>query len=86
MRISYDPQVDALTIRLVEGPVQCQVIHLTDQVAVDLGADERLVALEILDASELLPGVRTEGVELENLPVFGTTFHVSRRRRASVAV
>ena len=84
MRISYDPQVDALTIRLVEGPVQCQVIHLTDQVAVDLGADERLVAVEILDASELLPGVETEGVELENLPLFGARSRVSPRRRTSV--
>ncbi|NCO42190.1 MAG: hypothetical protein COZ06_22985 [Armatimonadetes bacterium CG_4_10_14_3_um_filter_66_18] len=67
MRIRYDPEVDALSIRLVEGPVQSQVIQLTDQVAVDIGADERIVALEILDASEVLPGFRDQGVSLENL-------------------
>lgn len=28
MRISYDPEVDALYIRLVEGSVECEVIRL----------------------------------------------------------
>lgn len=38
MKISYDPTVDALTIRFVEeGVVECEVIHLNDQVAVDIG-------------------------------------------------
>ena len=31
MKISYDPSVDALYIRLVEGPVQCEVIRLNDR-------------------------------------------------------
>lgn len=58
MRISYDPAVDALTIRLVEGRVECETIRLNDQVAVDIGPGERLVAIEILDASELIPDMR----------------------------
>ncbi|MGQ9553577.1 MAG: DUF2283 domain-containing protein [Anaerolineae bacterium] len=61
MRIAYDPSVDALTIRLVEEPVQCEVIHLSDQVAVDIGPGERVVAIEVLDASELIPGLRERG-------------------------
>ncbi len=51
MRISYDPTVDALTIRLVEEKVECEVIRLSDQVAVDIGPGERVVAIEVLDAS-----------------------------------
>ena len=37
MRIVYDPTVDALTIRLVEERVECEVIQLNDQVAIDIG-------------------------------------------------
>ena len=37
MKIIYDPSVDALTIRFVEERVECEVICLNDQVAVDIG-------------------------------------------------
>jgi len=69
MKISYDPTVDALSIRLIEEQVECEVIHLSDQVAVDIGPGERIVAIEVLDASELIPGLRERGVLLENLAV-----------------
>ena len=69
MRLIYDPSADALTIRLVEERVECEVIPLNDQVAVDIGPGERIVALEVLDASELIPGLKDEGVFLENLAV-----------------
>ena len=42
MRIIYDPKVDALTIRLIEGKEECEVIQLNDQVAVDIGKGERM--------------------------------------------
>lgn len=67
MKVSYDPAVDALTIRLIEERVGCETLHLNDQVAVDIGPDERLVAIEILDASELIPDIRERGITLENL-------------------
>lgn len=70
MRLIYDPTVDALTIRLVEERVECQVIRLNDQVAVDIGPGERIVAIEVLDASELVPGLKEKGVSLENLTIF----------------
>jgi len=38
-------------------------------VAVDIGPDERVVAIEVLDASELIPGIKERGVFLENLAV-----------------
>ena len=69
MKIMYDPTVDALTIRLIEERVECEVIRLNDQVAVDIGPGERVVAIEVLDASELIPGLKERGVTLENLLV-----------------
>ena len=68
-KIVYDPTVDALTIRLTEEPIECEVIHLSDQVAVDIGPGERIVAIEVLDASELVPSLKERGVSLENLVV-----------------
>jgi len=69
MRLIYDPSVDALTIRLVEERVECEVIRLNDQVAVDIGPGERIVAIEVLNANELIPGLKDEGIVLENLAV-----------------
>ena len=67
MKISYDPTVDALNIRLVDERVECETIRLSDQVAVDIGPGERVVAIEILDASELIPGLKEREIILENL-------------------
>ena len=69
MKIIYDPSVDALTIRLIEEQMECEVIRLNDQVAVDIGPGERIVAIEILDASELIPGIKERGISLENVAV-----------------
>jgi len=69
MRIIYDPSVDALTIRLIEEQMECEVIQLNDQVAVDIGPAERIVAIEVLDASELIPGIKERGISLENVAV-----------------
>ena len=69
MRIIYDPTVDALTIRLIEERVETEVIRLNDQVAVDVGPGERIVAIEVLDASELIPDLKERGVALENILV-----------------
>lgn len=68
MKIRYDPQVDALDIRFVEAQVACETVHLSDQVALDFGPDGRLVAVEILDASELIPELR-KGIVVENLAI-----------------
>jgi len=69
MKLIYDPSVDALTIRFIEERVECEVIRLNDQVAVDIGPGERIVAIEVLDASELIPQLKERGVSLENLVV-----------------
>jgi len=53
MRISYDPEADALDIRLREGPLECRTVRLNDDIALDFGPGEELVAIEVLGASEL---------------------------------
>lgn len=67
MKISYDPTVDALYIRFVEGPVECEVLRLNDRVAVNIGPGEQVVGIEVLDASEVLEGMKERTVHLENL-------------------
>ncbi|MDO8614476.1 MAG: DUF2283 domain-containing protein [Dehalococcoidia bacterium] len=67
MRITYDPSVDALYIRFIEDQLECRVIRLNDQVAVDIGPGEQVVGIEVLDASEVLEGLRDRKVHLENL-------------------
>jgi uncharacterized protein YuzE len=67
MRISYDPSVDALYIRFIEGPVECEVIRLNDRVAINIGPEEQVVGIEVLDATEILAGLAERKVHLENL-------------------
>jgi len=71
MRLIYDPEVYALTIRLIEEQVECEVIQLNDQIALDFGPGDRLIAIEILDTSELIPDIKERGVLVENLPFAG---------------
>ena len=46
MRISYDVEVDALYIRLLEGPFECRTLRLTDEVSLNIGPNEQLVGIE----------------------------------------
>lgn len=69
MRLIYDPEVDVLTIRLIEEQMECEVIRLNDQIALDFGPGDRLVAIEILDVSELIPDIKERGVLVDNLPL-----------------
>lgn len=54
MKISYDSEVDALQIRLVEGKHQCRTLQLTDEIALNIGENELLVGIEVLDATQVL--------------------------------
>jgi uncharacterized protein YuzE len=68
MRISYDPEIDALYIRLIEGPQECRTLRLSDEIALNLGPGETLVGIEILDAKETLGKGELPRVVLENVP------------------
>ena len=66
MKISYDLTVDALYIRFVEDPVECEVLRINDRVALNLGPGERVVGIEVLDASQELD-LAERKIVLENL-------------------
>jgi uncharacterized protein YuzE len=52
MKITYDPEVDALYIRFKETTVTTK--HLAEGIAADYDSDGRLAGLEVLDALKLL--------------------------------
>jgi uncharacterized protein YuzE len=68
MKITYDKEVDAIYIQLLEGKHQCHSVRLSDEVALNIGKKEKLVGIEILDASRVLGknGKMTE-IMIENL-------------------
>ena len=67
MRITYDKKVDALYIRLLEGEYECRVVRLTDDIALDFAAGEKLVGIEVLGASRLFKEPQPPTVELQDL-------------------
>ncbi len=69
MKISYDPEVDALYIRLIEGKYECRTLRLNEQIALNIGPDEKLVGIEILDAKEVLGSGQLPKLIVENLPL-----------------
>ena len=54
MKISYDEEVDAVYIKLVDGDHQCRTLQLNDDIALNIGKGEKLIGIEILDAREVL--------------------------------
>lgn len=67
MKITYDKKTDALYIRLLEGKHQCHTLRLTDSIALNIGKNELLVGIEILDAKHVLGKGKLPAVVLENL-------------------
>jgi uncharacterized protein YuzE len=66
MKISYDAEVDALSITFRETTVTTK--HLAEGIAADYDQDGRLAGLEILDAQKRFGGKETmRRVELEGL-------------------
>jgi uncharacterized protein YuzE len=73
MKITYDTEADAAYIYFRDrGPVQVTTVHVTEDVAVDLGPGEQVVGIEVLDASEHLGFSRDRPeIEVENMRVAG---------------
>ncbi|CAD5979028.1 hypothetical protein PCC9214_04457 [Planktothrix tepida] len=67
MKISYDSEIDALYIRLVEGQHQCRSLQLTEEIALNIGENELLVGIEVLDGTEVLGAGNLPNVVLENI-------------------
>lgn len=53
MKISYDSDVDALYLRLIEGKHECRTVRLNEEVALNINTGEKLVGIEILDTKEV---------------------------------
>lgn len=51
MKISYDPQVDALYIRFLAEAIQVITQRLSEDVAINYVPDGAIVGIEVLDAS-----------------------------------
>ena len=69
MKISYDAEVDALYIRLVEGEHQCRTVRLSEEVALNIGEGEFLVGIEVLGAGQF------PRIAAENLPLAAASPH-----------
>lgn len=68
MRISYDSEVDALYIRLIDDSVEVTTRQISDDVAINYSPEGTIVGIEVLDASEhVFRGDGTPTVTLENL-------------------
>jgi uncharacterized protein YuzE len=68
MKVTHDPEVDALYICLSDEPVEVTTQRLSEEVAINDAPDGRIVGIEILDASEYISGLKTERkIALENL-------------------
>ncbi|MCX8061310.1 MAG: DUF2283 domain-containing protein [Anaerolineales bacterium] len=52
MKIFYDPEVDALYIRLSDGSTEMTTQRLSEEVAINYSPDGKIVGIEVLDASE----------------------------------
>jgi uncharacterized protein YuzE len=67
MRISYDPEIDALYIRLVEGKRECRTVRLNEEIALNIGEGETLVGIEVLDAKEVFGSGKVPAIVLEGI-------------------
>jgi uncharacterized protein YuzE len=80
MKISYDAEIDALYIRLLEGRQECRSVRLSDEVALNIGAGEKLVGIEILDAKSVLGSGKIPAVMLEGLRPVSAPLVVREKR------
>ena len=59
--------MDALYIRLLDGPQQCRTVRLSDEVALNMGEGEQLVGIEVLDAKRVLGSGQLPRLIVENI-------------------
>ena len=69
MKISYDPETNALYIRLLEGQYECRTLRLNEEVALNIGPGETLVGIEILDTQQVFGSGGIPPITLENVKV-----------------
>ena len=67
MKISYDEKYDTMYIKLVDEPVECRTLQLSEDIALNIGPNEKLVGIEILDAKQVIGKGQVPNVVLDNL-------------------
>ena len=63
MKISYNHEIDAVYIRLIEGKHERRTVRLNEEIALNIGKGETLVGIEILDAREVLCTAGSQGAQ-----------------------
>jgi len=63
MKITYHEKTDLLYIRLDERPQEVTNREVGDDIVLDLGEGDRIVGIEILDASKRLPLDQLSSIE-----------------------
>jgi uncharacterized protein YuzE len=67
MKITYDEEVDAMYIQLIDGEHQLRTLGLNDDVALDFDEQERLVGIESLDAKRVIGKGKLPRVVIDSL-------------------
>ncbi len=67
MKICYDPEIDALYIRLIEGQFECRTVRLNEEIVLNIGPGEKLIGIEIIDAKEVLGKGQIPTLKFENI-------------------
>ena len=84
MRITYDPEVDAMYIYLVEGDHQLHTVQLSDDVNLDFDSQEKLVGIEILDAKRVVGKGKLPRLIADNLPLKASRKAVAARASKTI--
>jgi uncharacterized protein YuzE len=69
MKISYNLETDSVYIRLLEGKYECRTLRLNEDVALNIGPNEALVGIEILDVQQMFGEKGIPSVFLENIKI-----------------
>ena len=68
MKITYDPEADALYIYLqTEGTSVAETREVTEEIFVDLDEKENIIGVEILSVSQQIPPKEISSITLMNL-------------------
>lgn len=67
MKITYDPEADALYLELIPDVKQVRTVQLSESIALDFGKGEVLTGIEILDAKNIIGNGKIPPVILKNL-------------------
>lgn len=54
-------------IKLVDEPVECRTLQLSEDIALNIGPNEKLIGIEILDAKQVIGKGQVPNVVLDNL-------------------